>query len=180
MNKSVVTRSDLNEFATRRVAYWLKKFSLTRGLRSLGATAGTWVEVAIVSKKVSQELNEAYRDTKAPTDILSFATVEIFRSQGVLGELVICAPIWLAQAKKRQISWKQEGDILLVHGLLHLLGLDHEESELGKEAMLKWERKFLGRHAGLIERAHETTIKSKWLPKHKKTSLSRRTKSAKP
>lgn len=126
-----------------------------------------------------QDLNEEYRGKPGPTDILSFPAEEVFRRQDILGELVICAPIWLKQAKERGITWKQEGDVLLVHGLLHLLGFDHELGPEQMAKMLKWERKILGRRAGLIERAQEPTLKTKWQPKRKKTSQSRRTKSAK-
>jgi rRNA maturation RNase YbeY len=178
VDKRVVTRTELVQFASRRVNYWLKRFSIIPSLRQKGISPGSWVDVAIVSKKLSQELNEAYRGKAEPTDVLSFPTVEVFRTSGALGELVICAPIWLRQAMERKKSWKREGDVLIVHGLLHLLGFDHEADEEGRKVMLRWERKWLGRDAGLIERGQEPTMKRKWPLKRKKASPSRRTKSA--
>jgi rRNA maturation RNase YbeY len=71
-----------------------------------------------------------------------------------LGDLVICTPVVLKQAKAFNHSWKKEIDLLLVHGLLHLLHFDHEKGKKEALEMAKWEKKLLGKKT-LITRASE-------------------------
>lgn len=79
--------------------------------------------VAVVSDERMQELNSQYRKINAPTDVLSFAYDD--RS----GEIVIAAGTVRAQARQQGHGIAQEAAALLVHGLLHLSGLDHEAGE---------------------------------------------------
>ena len=102
-------------------------------------------------------INHRWRGKKAPTDILSFPAPEVFRDQGMLGELVVCLPVLQAQARESGHSPSEELRVLLVHGVLHLLGLDHEKNryQLIKQARLEGELlKALGSKArsGLIDR----------------------------
>ena len=71
-------------------------------------------------------LNAQYRGKAYPTDVLSFPAPKIFRMAGELGALVVCLPALKRQARERGHSPETELEILLVHGVLHLLGLDHE------------------------------------------------------
>jgi rRNA maturation RNase YbeY len=109
------------------------------------------------------ELNSYYRGKTYATDVLSFPTLEPFREQGVLGDLVICLPTLKAQAKSLGLQPQVELDVLLTHGVLHLLGFDHELG--GKEAaqMARWEAKILSKSLparsiqkglGLIDRSN--------------------------
>ena len=75
-------------------------------------------------------LNRDYRGKDKPTDVLSFA----MREEGdpndpVLGDVIISVERAQAQAKERDHSVGVELALLLVHGILHLLGYDHEEDE---------------------------------------------------
>ncbi len=103
-------------------------------------------------------LNDRYRGKRYPTDVLSFPAPQAIYDQGWLGELILCLPVAKRQAKERNHSPLRELDILLVHGVLHLLGFDHEKSVKESRQMAAWERKLLeemglpGRLAGLIER----------------------------
>jgi probable rRNA maturation factor len=106
-------------------------------------------------------VNQAWRGKAYATDILSFPAPEFFQKQGLLGELVLCWSTLEKQAKSFHHSAKTELDILLVHGVLHLLGLDHEQSarELRKQASLETLLlSHLGTRAksGLIERVQES------------------------
>src|SRR3990167_707597 len=84
----------------------------------------------IVDEEESARLNEQYRHKTGPTNILSFTDDPIpgFHSDS-LGELVICATLVVkeAQAQGKQVDchWAH----LLVHGVLHLAGHDHEADE---------------------------------------------------
>jgi rRNA maturation RNase YbeY len=76
-----------------------------------------------------------------------------------LGELVICEPILKSQAREQGHSPERELEVLLAHGLLHLLGFDHELGEKEARIMKKWEDLLVERRvtsakgSGLISRA---------------------------
>ena len=67
-------------------------------------------------------LNRRYRKVDAPTDVLAFPA----QSRGLLGDIVISVPYASRQARRRGESPAREIDRLLLHGLLHLSGYDHE------------------------------------------------------
>jgi len=70
-------------------------------------------------------LNREWRGLDLPTDVLSFSSGE----RDFLGDIVIDAPYAARQARRRGHSLRREVQILLAHGLLHLLGYDHEEDD---------------------------------------------------
>lgn len=88
--------------------------------------ADATVLVRIVDETQSAELNQQYRKKTGPTNVLSFpfeTPPEI--PDDHLGDLVICAPVIVAEAKEQE---KREADHwahMLVHGVLHLQGYDH-------------------------------------------------------
>ena len=67
-------------------------------------------------------LNRRYRKVDAPTDVLAFPA----QSRALLGDIVISVPYASRQARRRGDSPAREIDRLLLHGLLHLSGYDHE------------------------------------------------------
>jgi len=101
------------------------------------------VELSFVSKKKMIELNKKYRKKYAPTDILSFQATEFYKKTGFLGELIICYPVLRKQAKERNLTDEMELLILLVHGVLHLYGWDHEKSRVEAQKMAQLETKIL-------------------------------------
>ena len=104
-----------------------------------------------VSDQEIKKLNAKYRKKNCPTDVLSFSYLDE-RDNNLLGELFISVDTLKKQAKDYQHPFNQEGQILFTHGLLHILGFDHEtKADLKK--MLKFERVILGDKSGLIERA---------------------------
>lgn len=108
------------------------------------------VSVAIVDEKAIKKLNHAYRDKNYVTDVLSFGEMDssvhrYFQDKNFLGEIVICYPQATKQAKKAKHSIKNEIQLLLTHGFLHLLGYDHEKSELEAKKMRKLEEKVMGK-----------------------------------
>jgi probable rRNA maturation factor len=97
-----------------------------------------------------RRLNREFRKQDYPTDVLSFPAER--PSQGFLGEIAISFETARHQALEYGHSLDEEIEILMLHGLLHLLGMDHE-TDRGR--MLNAERKWrasLGLPAGLIER----------------------------
>ena len=99
------------------------------------------VEVVLADSDTVRNLNRLYRGKDEPTDVLSFAAregeafVESPDETPGLGEIVICLPVAEAQASTAGRSVAGEVSHLLVHGLLHLLGYDHEDSEAESQRM---------------------------------------------
>lgn len=90
------------------------------------------LSIAVVDLAEMTTLNEAYRDKQGPTDVLSFPCDDPCAVVGpdepiTLGDVVISPEVALAQAAEYGHSIEEELDLLLVHGVLHLLGYDHIE-----------------------------------------------------
>jgi len=98
----------------------LRRFSarLERALRLRPHSFG----VALVSQQRSAALNRRYRRRPQATDVLSFAA----EGNGALGEVVISVPTAQSNARRYRHSLEEEIKLLMVHGVLHLVGYDHE------------------------------------------------------
>lgn len=86
--------------------------------------------VRLVGEERMRELNRTWRRLDRPTDVLSFpsgATDPAGRRH--LGDVAICVDVASSQARRRRHSLERELAILAVHGLLHVLGYDHETDE---------------------------------------------------
>jgi probable rRNA maturation factor len=140
-----IASPDSATLSTRGLGAWLMK--------SAPASARGDVSVALVSDKRMQALNRQFRGKNAVTDVLSFPSGE----RGFLGDVVIAAGVAKKQAKAANHTIDTELRVLALHGLLHLLGYDHE-SDGGKMARVEARlRKKAGLKEGLIERATEGT-----------------------
>ena len=88
--------------------------------------------IVFVDRQRGKELNSQFRNKNYPTDVLSF------NGDGeLLGELVLCAPIVKAQSKEHKISYRDECIYLVIHGILHLLGYEHERGGAEADLMYK-------------------------------------------
>jgi probable rRNA maturation factor len=136
--------------ANLRVARVLMAVWGVAELRKLApAGQGVWqVSVKISSARAMASLNRRYLGKSYATDVLSFPAPEPFRGAGFLGELVVCEQVARRQAAEHGHGPELELDILLVHGVLHLLGLDHERSRLEATRMARHENRVLGRLGG--------------------------------
>ena len=97
------------------------------------------------------ELNRCYRGKDKPTDVLSFSQLE--GNEGVcsdsLGDIVISIDTAKRQAIKFKCSFEEELLRLLVHGVLHLFGYDHERVSASKSAeMRRTLKKLIERYKG--------------------------------
>jgi len=122
---------------------------LARWLASIApARARGTMTIAIVPDGRVQQLNRRYRRTDAATDVLSFPSDE----RGYLGDVVIAAGVARRQALQAGHSLQHELRVLALHGLLHLLGYDHER-DAGRMARVEARlRRRGGLREGLIER----------------------------
>ncbi len=103
----------------------------TAELRNISPQAE--VSIVLADDKYIQELNSQYRGINRPTDVLSFALREGEEpeiidgaSEELLGDIVISLETAARQAEEYGHSLQRELAYLSVHGLLHLLGYDHE------------------------------------------------------
>ena len=111
------------------------------------APAYAELSIAIVDLAEMTELNSTYRGSQGPTDVLSFACDDLCAASEpdepvTLGDVVIAPEVAEAQAEEYGHTVEQELNLLLVHGVLHLLGYDHEADE-DSEVMQARERALL-------------------------------------
>ena len=86
-----------------------------------------------------QSLNRQYRKKNKPTDVLSFPLADELQPT-LLGDVVISVETAARQAQRRGHSLREELQVLLIHGILHLLGYDHEVSRREAIRMHRKER----------------------------------------
>ena len=149
------------------LAAWLRRVAPAR--------ARGVVSVALVSDRKVRALNREYRRKDYATDVLSFPNPsEPSNPQSpiphpFLGDIVIARGVARRQAREARHSEQTELRVLALHGLLHLLGYDHEQDD-GR--MLRMERRLRrksGLHEGLIERARRSTLRGpQGRPEHRR------------
>jgi probable rRNA maturation factor len=96
--------------------------------------------IIFVNEKPMSELHLQWMDEPGPTDVLSFPMDELRPGaedgpmpEGVLGDVVICPQVATLQAQAAGHSTMNEINLLLTHGMLHLLGFDHAEPDEERE-----------------------------------------------
>lgn len=100
------------------------------------------LSIALVGDKEMRLLNAEYRNKHTTTDVLSFAVENQPASVSVLlGDVVISVEQARRQAREQKKTLKSEMATLLIHGVLHLLGYDHEGSKRQAKIMFSLERK---------------------------------------
>lgn len=119
------------------------------------------VSISFVTNEEIADLNKEYRNIDSPTDVLSFPMMEFeedteeeveedgeeeeyeyFEEELPLGDIVISMEMAESQAEEYGHSFERELGFLLVHGMLHLLGFDHE-SERDEKLMFDRQEKVL-------------------------------------
>ena len=81
------------------------------------------VTVRFVAEAEGRRLNREYRGRDYATNVLTF----VYRDAPLAGDVVICAPVVAREARERGLDVRAHHAHLLVHGLLHLRGFDHED-----------------------------------------------------
>jgi len=85
------------------------------------------VAIRIVDGDEGQELNRDYRGKDYATNVLTFVYDDLPPEAGLMGDLVLCAPVVEKEAREQGISLEAHYAHLTVHGVLHLQGYDHED-----------------------------------------------------
>ena len=99
--------------------------------------------IRVVGSEEGRELNRRYRGRDAPTNVLAFPYDGAELGYECLGDLVLCAPVILAEAAEQGKPAMAHWAHLVVHGMLHLQGFDHDQ-EPRRECMEALEIKILG------------------------------------
>jgi len=96
--------------------------------------------IVLVDEAAMEQLHVQWMDEPGPTDVLSFPMDELrpgsdenITPAGLLGDIVLCPQVAIAQAETAGHSTLDELLLLTTHGLLHLLGFDHAEPDEEKE-----------------------------------------------
>lgn len=109
------------------------------------------VSITFVDNLYIQSLNKQYRNKDVPTDVLSFpmknedGTYEVDPESGaqLLGDIVISMEKVIEQSERYGHSMRKEVAYLVAHGMLHLLGYDHEQGGMEKRHMREREERVL-------------------------------------
>jgi rRNA maturation RNase YbeY len=96
------------------------------------------LSILVVDDAAMAELNQQYRNRRGPTNVLAFPMHEGEFSDlhpELLGDVVVSADTAAKEAEELGLSFDQRFDFLLVHGVLHLFGYDHERGDAAAEEM---------------------------------------------
>jgi len=136
-----IASPDGHEPSTRGLGPWLNRIAPAKARGDL--------TIALVSDRRMRALNRQFRGRDYATDVLSFPSDD----RGFMGDIVIASGVAKRQARDAGHSIQVELRVLSLHGLLHLLGYDHETDD-GKMARVEARlRRKAGLPEGLIERA---------------------------
>jgi probable rRNA maturation factor len=135
-------------------------------LRDCGVRGEAELSLLFVDEAVMADLNKRFMDKEGPTDVLAFPIddpidsgrwpdsgstgpdrdpPEVAELPMLLGDVVVCPAVAARQAPTHAGSYEDELALLVVHGVLHVLGMDHAEAE-DAAAMQARERELLDRH----------------------------------
>src|SRR5437762_13610853 len=139
MPVEIVRRGAGKQFPSRRS----KKVALT--VLGLVEQENVELSLALVGNAEMQKLNAKYRRMNHPTDVLSFPMEEkLLQETRLLGDVIISVEQAAEQARERRRTLDEEMTTLLIHGIVHLLGYDHERSAKDARIMRRLEKKILG------------------------------------
>ena len=127
-------------------ANWLQSVA-EHTLVAHGTGSGVELSLVIVGQERVQQLNRSYRGKDEPTDVLAFSMLPSEETSGAdfppfvtppdgvshLGDVIISYPQAVIQAEEHQHPIEREVAILIIHGVLHLLGYEHNKPELERQ-----------------------------------------------
>ena len=91
-----------------------------------GRRSRTELTVRVVGAREGRVLNERWRGLPHATNVLSFPATALTVTRGTLGDIAVCAPVVAREAKSQGKTPAAHWAHLVIHGVLHLLGHDHE------------------------------------------------------
>lgn len=139
---AVYLRVHLTRFAVRQSTL----AHLTERVLSAVGESRSELSLELIGERRMRRLNREYRKKDRPTDVLAFPIREAVMPRGMrpvtqmLGDVVISLPTAVRQAREARRSIDDELAMLLVHGVLHLCGYDHERNQREAARMARRER----------------------------------------
>jgi len=130
---------EINQQLGRRISVKLWRQWLQRIETVIKIKKNSLLSIALVGQTESRKLNLKYRGKDKATNVLSFAERDIKQPKvpslvaSYLGEIVICYPVAQLTAKQSGVAVTEEIKRLFVHGVLHLLGYDHQRAGESKK-----------------------------------------------
>jgi probable rRNA maturation factor len=144
----IILEHEIEGTSARSLSLFAAKAQRAVGLRGE-------VNIRIASSRELQELNRRFRKKNQPTDVLSFPS----ETPRLAGDIAISGEIAASNAAEMGHSAHIELQVLILHGLLHLAGYDHETDDGQMRIRENALRRKLGLPLGLIERAHDIPLK---------------------
>lgn len=147
----------INNRTTFKIQKKLLEQVLIETINQFGPSAATETSLAIVSDPAMKRLNKLYRGKNRTTDVLSFS---FLRSEKMavtphsIGEIILSPTRAKSQALEFGHSAATETALLFLHGLLHILGFDHEKSESAAQSMARAEKSVLQKISSLKKTRH--------------------------
>lgn len=133
---------EVNNLIKSRISPGFSKSVIQKIKKKMKIKREVDISIALVSERTIRRLNKIYRGIDEVTDVLSFNYSDFQYPKVISGEIVICYPKIKKQAKKIGHSIKREMEILLIHGMLHLLGYNHitkkEKERMGELEKSYW------------------------------------------
>jgi len=142
VNKEIYDRDITKKFVKEIVKKILEELDLDK----------VEISITLTDNDRIRELNKNWRNKDKETDVLSFPINEkpLGYRYTVLGDVVISLPFAKKQAEEIGYSYKEEILRLLIHGILHLLGYDHEKDEKEAEIMFSLQDRIFNKLKGEI------------------------------
>jgi probable rRNA maturation factor len=149
---SAAERKKINQCVAYAGQVLEKEFKKGSLLKTGPKISSVQLSLLLCGDQRMRELNREHRHKDYVTDVLSFPThedlrkkrhIEVFNGILFLGDLVVCHGQTKRQAKEFKITYEEEFIHLLIHGLLHLIGYDHEVSKREHELQESWEDRLL-------------------------------------
>lgn len=132
--RALIVNDTETEIPEQRLTEWVLKVAQELKTRKILPPEKENKELSLVFLKEmdAKQLNWNFRQKDYATDVLSFETDD----PESLGELIMCPMILLKQAHEHKMEFAEEVSYMVLHGIMHLLGFDHEKDEAEGKRML--------------------------------------------
>jgi len=139
------------DFLSEWFALTLKKLLKVKNVKSIEKLKAMELSVVFVDKKKIKKLNKKYRGFNKATDVLSFDGDGFVSA----GELVFCMEVIAGKAKSLKLPAKVYLGMLMIHGILHLLGYEHEHGGVEEAEMFSLQDQIMRKVASKLAPDHK-------------------------